>query len=468
MDYKKKYNEALEKAKDALNDGTISSNAIAYLQDIFPELKENNDERIREALIEHIKANCETSFTLFQKFLPDTILAWLEKQKEFVSADFDDVWETADCDELTAPLEKYSKDAIKEMCHAWYDKGIELERKSWIKKQGGKDKLIQELGEYKVKYIQELLSQHLEKQYTDPYNGICFDCYGHRWGICARDNGIEIAMDGKPVRHFSYKDCEQIFGGKSAVEAAKEEKVDNQNCVNPTDKVEPKFHEGEWIITKANNLYQVTAIIDDKYQLKYEDIYSTQKCADVDKIARLWTIQDAKDGDLIYVSTEEKGIQAIFHEYKNDTIFFHCYLCADFVQGGYMPIGSVELTYPLQKTHYNRFFEKMHEAGYEWDAEKKELKKIEDEIEIPFGAKDSELQEATYYIPKGFHAEIDDDKVVIKKGEKPTEWSEEDEKNLQGIIDEIHANRNAGPDYDINTYDRFLDWLKSLKQRKGG
>ena len=39
-------------------------------------------------------------------------------------------------------------------------------------------------------------------------------------------------------------------------------------------------------------------------------------------------------------------------------------------------------------------------------------------IEIPFGANDSELQEVTYYIPKGFHAEIDDDKVVIKKGEK--------------------------------------------------
>lgn len=40
------------------------------------------------------------------------------------------------------------------------------------------------------------------------------------------------------------------------------------------------------------------------------------------------------------------------------------------------------------------------------------------DIDIPFGANDSELQEVTYYIPKGFHAEIDDDKVVIKKGEK--------------------------------------------------
>ena len=46
-----------------------------------------------------------------------------------------------------------------------------------------------------------------------------------------------------------------------------------------------------------------------------------------------------------------------------------------------------------------------------------------------------------------------------------TEWSEEDERNLQGIIDEIEANKNQAPDYDLATYDRFLSWLKSLKVR---
>lgn len=38
-------------------------------------------------------------------------------------------------------------------------------------------------------------------------------------------------------------------------------------------------------------------------------------------------------------------------------------------------------------------------------------------VEIPFGAKDSELQEATYHIPEGYHAEINGNAVVIKKGE---------------------------------------------------
>jgi len=36
-------------------------------------------------------------------------------------------------------------------------------------------------------------------------------------------------------------------------------------------------------------------------------------------------------------------------------------------------------------------------------------------VEIPFGAKDSELQEVTYYIPDGYYAKINGNEVVIKK-----------------------------------------------------
>lgn len=42
--------------------------------------KDEKDERIRKALIEHIKSNCETGFLLFQKCSPDDVIAWLEKQ----------------------------------------------------------------------------------------------------------------------------------------------------------------------------------------------------------------------------------------------------------------------------------------------------------------------------------------------------------------------------------------------------
>lgn len=59
----------------------------------------------------------------------------------------------------------------------------------------------------------------------------------------------------------------------------------------------------------------------------------------------------------------------------------------------------------------------IHNMTYD-AADKVEPKNMEDETEIPFDANDSELTEVTYDIPKGFHAEIDDDKVVIKIGEK--------------------------------------------------
>ncbi|MER2009675.1 MAG: hypothetical protein ABS939_19745 [Psychrobacillus sp.] len=97
-----------------------------------------------------------------------------------------------------------------------------------------------------------------------------------------------------------------------------------------------------------------------------------------------------------------------------------------------------------------------------FDFEKKELKKIDNEIEIPFGAKDSELQEATYYIPKGFHAEIDDDKVVIKKGEKSTVWSEDDEhirKRLINLVNEVYDNTNY---ITFLEHKELLTWLEKL------
>ena len=43
------------------------------------------------------------------------------------------------------------------------------------------------------------------------------------------------------------------------------------------------------------------------------------------------------------------------------------------------------------------------------------------------------------------------------------EWSEEDEKMLQGIWDEVLANKHDAKECEWKTYDRFLSWLKSLR-----
>lgn len=45
----------------------------------------------------------------------------------------------------------------------------------------------------------------LEKQgekHQNPYNGILFEYNGHIWGMCARDNGVDISCDKHLIKHL--------------------------------------------------------------------------------------------------------------------------------------------------------------------------------------------------------------------------------------------------------------------------
>ena len=44
-------------------------------------------------------------------------------------------------------------------------------------------------------------------------------------------------------------------------------------------------------------------------------------------------------------------------------------------------------------------------------------------------------------------------------------WDEEDEEILQGIWDEILANKHDAKECEWKTYDKFLNWLKSIEDR---
>ena len=120
----------------------------------------------------------------------------------------------------------------------------------------------------------------------------------------------------------------------------------------------------------------------------------------------------------------------------------------------------------------NEFWERIGSINPEYSSRSRMLAWLEKQgeqkpnpvldIEIPFGAKDSELQEATYHIPKGFHAEIDDDKVVIKQGEQKPAWSEED----MALLDSAIAFVEHSPFTTIGKgKGGVVDWLKSLKER---
>ena len=82
MDYEKKYNEAFEAAKKELGADRKEWEVVQQvLHNIFPQLRESEDERIRKAIIELLKEVEEDETYTGRQHIPD-MLSYLEKQKE--------------------------------------------------------------------------------------------------------------------------------------------------------------------------------------------------------------------------------------------------------------------------------------------------------------------------------------------------------------------------------------------------
>jgi len=194
----------------------------------------------------------------------------------------------------------------------------------------------------------------------------------------------------------------------------------------PADKVNPKFKVGDFI---ANDYCfgKVVALTNDAYLLDTEQGIPFS----CEHNAHLWTIQDAKDGDML--SWDDSKCIAIFKNiYDEDS--FNSYGFVGGCTGTFesrMSYHDIEGAHPATKEQRDTLMKAMADAGYIWDSKNKRLLSL---------------------------------KAGLSYTQNPV-WSEEDERNLQGIIDEIEANKNHAPDYDVATYDRFLSCLKSLKDR---
>lgn len=315
--------EKLKEAKRLYE--TANEDQKYVLERLFPELKESYDEKIRKEI---------------KDFFSRIMLG----QENFLKEDYD--W------------------------NAWI---------AWIEKQGDKDKLIKELGEYKVKYTQEVLSQQLEKQ------------------------GEQSNSDVK-----DYNSIDPHF-------------------VKPIDKVESKFKACDWIITNKKHIWYVDETPETtSYLYRLINQYGKVEVAEfevVDNVARLWTIQDAKDGDVLFTSSTASHETFIFKSI-DEKGYAECYFACDsedgFREGKYHFIGRATNCKPATKEQRDQLEKAMADAGYAFDFEKKELKKVE---------------------------------------KKPA-WSKEDESWFKEI-ELMCLNFSNDTDYR----EKFSTWLKSLKNR---
>lgn len=141
----------------------------------------------------------------------------------------------------------------------------------------------------------------------------------------------------------------------------------------PIYKVEPNFKVGDWAVYCNDDVDLITGIEENGYCINNSGHIPFICASDI----RIWTIQDAKDGDVL--AWDDSKCIALF---KNiyDEYSFNSY---GFVGGCTCTFESrqsyhdIEGAHPATKEQRDLLFQKMHEAGYEWDADKKELRKIE-------------------------------------------------------------------------------------------
>lgn len=250
--------------------------------------------------------------------------------------------------------------------------------------------------------------------------------------------------------------------------------LEKQGEQKPTDKVEQKFKVGDWIVNNNGEprVFRVEkkdwpdCIISSSLGNQFINTFT------LDKQYHLWTIQDAKNGDIL---TDKQNCTCIFREIMTDegetSVDAYCGITIDneFVANEKGEIWTVpEDLFPATKEQCTLLFQKMQEAGYEWDAEKKKLKKIEQKPEPYFYCKYGGIislcsdckrnhcnssfkteEITTWYDPSNSNKQCID---YIQQ--KPT-WSEEDDLNLNQAIHVCHQYGYFGVEF----------WLKCLRER---
>lgn len=86
MDYEEKYKDALNKVKSRMENSVGGCLYECDIKEIFPELAESEDEKIKEGLIKYLKTDMECNPSQCESFYNKSI-AWLEKQGEEKPAD---------------------------------------------------------------------------------------------------------------------------------------------------------------------------------------------------------------------------------------------------------------------------------------------------------------------------------------------------------------------------------------------
>jgi len=247
------------------------------------------------------------------------------------------------------------------------------------------------------------------------------------------------------------------------------------------DKIEPKFKVGDWVV-RGKTIAQILDIQEQYYiglDIDGNDFTSSRFLSN-DKI-HLWTIKDAKEGDVLVCKGDIKNSNGIKYEriciFKNlDNAFFALTKTSNYVEeyGIDVRIDYPDNTVPSTKEQKEILFMVMKEAGYVWDTEDKQLKKIEQKHTPKHKVGDTIYYNSFGELKSMIVANVttggtdnpmyedENGNAVFEKDlvEQKTAWSEEDDYNLQCCIAKVQNDIDNGR---IGRNRELLTWLKSLR-----
>lgn len=150
--------------------------------------------------------------------------------------------------------------------------------------------------------------------------------------------------------------------------------------------IEPEFNVGDWII--RNNKYTGIPV----KVVEFNGYYSCELNGEVVNLTRndvhnnfhLWTIDDAKDGDVLFHSDSASNGIFIFKEIvqRGTSQKVICYCDYDSEDGFCLGENHTccwtnsKILHPATEEQCNLLFQKMKKAGYKWNAETKTLEKL--------------------------------------------------------------------------------------------
>jgi hypothetical protein len=226
---------------------------------------------------------------------------------------------------------------------------------------------------------------------------------------------------------------------------------------NPDDKVEPKFKTGDWVVYD-HRAYQVVELPKEGYinlglrrNGKIEFAPSTY--------CRHWTIQDAKDGDVLAYRGEQWIF--IYKERKDETLIEYYALASE--KG--LTINDVALTVllscivPATKEQREQLEKAMADAGYKWNPDEKKMEKIEQKPAEWHREDEQNLNACLGFIPDEYLRRWLTDVIRVKYDKSA--WSEADEEIKKKVMHSLSLDGRISNTELTDIY----NWLKSLKDR---